>query len=158
MAKPGRPRKPRNLKLIQGTYRKDRDVANPPDPAPKIPPRPSHLGKGVPWGRQSVREWKYYAPLLAKNGLLTELDRAILENFTDALGRRWHYRRMIKEHGDVQTTESGYLSQTPYATLYNKAVEDVGKYAAKLGCDPSSRSGINVERPEKSGNAFEKIG
>ncbi len=70
----GRPRKPTALKQLQGTYRPDRANASEafPDAPLSLDPPPFLSGR-------AKDKWHDVAPMLARNGLLTEAD-------TDTLG------------------------------------------------------------------------
>lgn len=62
-----RPRKPTNLKILEGTFRKDR-AANEPKPVPIAPPKPA-------WLKCAAGEiWKQLAPDLDAVGCLTRVD------------------------------------------------------------------------------------
>jgi len=155
MGKGGRPRKPTQMKLIQGTFRPDRAMANEPQPETGIPTRPTWLGKVVPWGREAIREWDRVAPHLADLKLLSEIDRANLVAYCDAFGRFWYYRRRVAEVGDVQVTETGYRAQNPEMSYMTQALKDLHKFGALFGMSPSDRTRISVpEKKEGSGNAF----
>jgi len=65
-----RPRKPKQLKIVQGTYRKDRANPHEPKPQPRIPSCPWELCD------TAKKEWRRLAPELHQLGLLTALDRA----------------------------------------------------------------------------------
>jgi hypothetical protein len=75
MPRGGQNRKPRQSKIIQGTFRKDRNPSREPEPSivPEPPKPPSGLNR---WAR---REWKRLAAELAEQGLLTIVDLAALE-------------------------------------------------------------------------------
>lgn len=150
MGKRGPAPKPKHLKLIEGTYRRDREAPNAPDPVPVIPSRPSWLGEGVPWGREAVREWSRIVPHLESCRLLTQLDRANLAAYCDAVGRWWHYRREVERVGPVQVTDSGYRAQNPEVGMMNRALEDMAKFGAKFGLSPSDRTRVSAEAPNSS--------
>ena len=72
---PGPPKKPTQLKILQGTFRKDREPENEPEPEKieeEINP-PSHLS----W--MAKKKWKELVPELIELGLLTNIDLGALE-------------------------------------------------------------------------------
>lgn len=159
MGKRGPAPKPTKLKLLQGTYRKDRATANEPEPkVVKAPDYPSDLGKGD-WGRQAIRVWKQLAPRLITNGLLTEVDLFTFMRLCDAYARWWYWRRELKEVGYTQVTASGYRAPQPEVGYFNKANEDLSKLEARFGLSPSDRTRISVdlEKDEKPENPFEAL-
>jgi phage terminase small subunit len=76
--KTGRPRTPTNLKLIKGSYRKDRALKGEPKPAPALPEPPEFLSPGA------KQEWNRVAPELHKLGLLSQIDVAALSCYCEA--------------------------------------------------------------------------
>ncbi len=65
----GRPPKPTQLKVLQGTYRPDR--AN---PGEIFPDAPNDLAPPEWLSERAQAKWNELAPMLASNGLLTECD------------------------------------------------------------------------------------
>ena len=62
------------LALRGGSEHTHRPERKSPEPPSKIPTCPTHLDK------ESKREWRRVAKILDSIGILTELDRSILEN------------------------------------------------------------------------------
>lgn len=90
-------------------------------------------------------EWKYICPLLAANGLLTKLDRAVLAEYCEAYALWLKMVEILAEKDSITfETESGYAQQRPEIGIMNKAAERMMKAGDKLGLSPSARSGINV--------------
>jgi phage terminase small subunit len=76
----GRRPKPRNLKIVQGTFRRDR-AKNEPQPVSIAPSCPRWL----PAAAKS--EWRRLKPELEELGLLTELDRAGFAGYCASVAR-----------------------------------------------------------------------
>ena len=90
-------------------------------------------------------EWRYITPLLAANGLLTKLDRAVLAEYCASYALWIEMQERISEkHGLTFSTESGFEQQIPEIGIMHKAAERMMKAGDKLGLSPSARSGINV--------------
>ncbi|NUN51832.1 MAG: phage terminase small subunit P27 family [Planctomycetaceae bacterium] len=150
----GRKRKPTVLKLLEGTYRKDR--ANPNEAAP----RPSLL-RPPPVLRGEARvEWVRLARELFHLGLLTKVDRAALAIHCADWGNLCRAVRDIEERGAVlQTFETvtdpqGVEHQVlvaerlnPYLRVYRQAKEGVLRTAAEFGMTPAARSKVTAAGP-----------
>ena len=105
------------LKVLKGTNRDDREI-NSPKPKPiagKCPSWVPNMGK---------RFWKEYAPILERNGLLTELDRHsfALLCYTYATWRKAEatlYSEEFKVEG-----YRGKMKRNPVATIAHQARND----------------------------------
>lgn len=141
----GRPPKAKALKVIQGTWRADRDAHRPwiPAKAPRQPPGMSPLARGC---------WQRLAPKLVELGLLTELDR---ESFT-ALCESWAlYRRMealITELGETYETKTGFIRPRPEIGIRDRALSQLQRSCAAFGLEPVSRSRLNLRPAEDRGS------
>jgi P27 family predicted phage terminase small subunit len=139
----GRKPKPTHLKLVTGTFRKDRSSKHEPKPELAIPPVPPELSDDakLEWGRVSVD--------LFKMGLLTSIDRAALAAYCSAYGRWVRAERLLRKIGDegldgiLTKTIQGNFIQHPLIGIANKATRDMVAYAAEFGMTPSSRSRVN---------------
>lgn len=149
MGKRGPAPTPAAVLKLRGTYRPDRDAPNAPNPEAEAPSCPSWLGKAVPWGREATREWKRITPLLERNRIVSELDRANLAAYCDAYARWWYFRRQIARYGTTQVTESGYVAQRPEVSMMNRALEDMKKFGALFGLSPSDRRNVSAQPPEE---------
>src|SRR3954470_22329956 len=78
---PGRPHMPTNLKVLRGTFRKDRVHSAEPQPEAAMPTCPSFLSK------EAKKEWRRLSGELYILGLLTRLDRAALAGYCAAYAR-----------------------------------------------------------------------
>lgn len=147
MAPRGKKPKPTHLKLVTGTFRKDRSSKNEPMPALAIPPVPCELSDDakLEWGRTSID--------LYKLGLLTSLDRAAFAAYCDSWGILIRTRRLLAKMGEggadglLIKTAQGNLIQNPLIGIANKAKRDMVRYAAELGMTPSARARISVPAP-----------
>lgn len=68
----GRPKKPENVKVLQGTFRKDRANAKAPRPRPGIPEAPDWMPP------EAQREWGRVVAELENLGIVCKLDRSDL--------------------------------------------------------------------------------
>ena len=149
VGKRGPSKQPTELKLLNGTFRKDRDKVGP-VPANKMPECPIWLPV------EAKEKWDELAPKLQKLGLLTEIDG-------DEFARYCLFMvRSIDAEGEV---EKGLLvdGAVPGTRVKNPAVQIARDYAAmaskiadKFGMNPSSRNGLDVDKEQKD-DAFERL-
>lgn len=155
--KGGHNRKPRSAKIIQGTFRQDRNPQHEPKPAAieVIPRPPSHLNK------YAKRLWKQLAPHLVDQGLLTELDVFTLELLCDSYGLYMDARDAIFRPVDPETGKrtrrtfaqymEGRNSHTaPEAMILKTAFNEYKALAAEFGLGPASRNRIDIPAPPEN--------
>ncbi len=151
-------RKPRAQKILQGTFRKDRNPKQEPQPEGLIdpPPAPRHLDR---YGKQM---WRRLARDLIDAGLLTSLDMFSLEILCAAYGeyRQAHeaiFRPMDQETGKrTERTIEQYLRgrnahTAPEITVMKAAFSQYKAMLAEFGLGPASRNRIDVapRKPEE---------
>jgi P27 family predicted phage terminase small subunit len=154
----GPPKKPTRLKLIQGTFRKDRAIPNEVKPAVASPVVPGHLSDEakVEWGRLSQE--------LECLGLLSRIDRAALAAYCECWSDWVEACRMCatKDGQDrkVIKTVAGNFIENPYYSIKKRAAELMHKFLTEFGMTPASRSRINA-MPKDGGakaNPFSRLG
>jgi P27 family predicted phage terminase small subunit len=94
---------------------------------------------------------------LYKAGLLTHLDRAALAAYCQAWGRWIEAERMLSKYGSVIKSPSGYLMQSPYLAIANKALAQAMRILTEFGMTPSSRSRIAVPAGPDEVDPFESF-
>ena len=137
----GRPPLPTNVHALRGTRSqvgRDRRGAEP-DPAYLTDlAAPAHL----PESAQTV--WAEFAPRLARNRLLTELDTFALEKLCVAIAR---YRRLTAYTDDklvMHNAETGSYSISPHVLLQQMYANQADGGMAKFGMNPSDRARVLV--------------
>lgn len=128
-------------------------------PDVEIPGCPRHL---LPEAR---KEWRRITPELERYGLISKLDRTALALYCQAWAR-WVWaeeqmQRSMAMHadkaaeaaakgeayagGDGMTipTPGGHVTYSPHWVIANKAMEQVHKFLASFGLDPSSRRAVS---------------
>jgi len=142
----GRPPKPRVLKLLTGTLRKDREAKKPrlrkPAAGAKCPSPPSVMGK------LAREEWRRVAPFLFRRGMLTLQNRSSLAAYCQSYGRWVGYEKVIDEHGATFTTEKGYVCQRPEVTQSQKERLTMLKFATEFGLTPSSDAKFGADETD----------
>jgi len=141
--KQGRKRKPDALKLVQGTFRKDRANPNQLNPDRGIP-KPMN-------GILSKEERKHYyriAKILDKMGIMTEADVIILEILAQALQQYYVACEEVKSQPLVieYKGKNGNRIKTknPWINIMNEERKTVISLLSKFGLDPSARASLNI--------------
>lgn len=129
----GRKPKPSGM----STRRPDRDD----DIEIKLPPCPKHLND------EAKREWRRMGKKLLAVGLVTEVDSGTLALYCQAWARWVEAEAMLAKFGTVVTTPSGFLTQSPYLQIANKAMEQMTRLLVEFGMSPSSRARVTRTAP-----------
>lgn len=133
------PRKPSKLKLLQGTFRKDRSPKNEPKPQPIRSLRP-------PGGLSAAgrKVWKEIAPELARIGVLANVDREMFAVWCEARADWLWAQDTLKKQGKVIKTPNGHLQAHPALTIKRQSADLMRKLGAEFGLTPSARTKIEV--------------
>jgi P27 family predicted phage terminase small subunit len=153
----GRPRKPRQTKIIHGTFRKDRNPIAEPEPpiVPTVPKPPSHLGK---FGKKL---WKDLGARLLREQLLSVLDIEAFEIFCVAYDQ---YRQAYEAMHHVYDPDTGkplrkrttaeYLATHDFQTMIelsvmNRALPFIRAMMQEFGMTPAARNKIDLRNGEE---------
>lgn len=148
---PGPPKKPQELKELDGDIHKERWNRNAPKPEKGIPPCPAHL-KGA-----AKTEWRRIVPELDKLGLLTQIDRAALAAYCEAY-REWSEAcKLMEGKSPIIRTEAGNIIQNPLVGIKHKAAEHMHKFLIEFGMTPASRTRISVTPKGKEIDPMEEL-
>jgi P27 family predicted phage terminase small subunit len=139
----GRKPTPTNLRIIRGNPGKRALPVGEPQVEAGLPPAPRHLS---PTAR---REWRRAGTLLARLGLVTAIDRALLASYCSAWSRLVDAEEKLREFGTIVKTPNGMLVQSPYLQIANKAIEQLAKIAPEFGMSPSSRTKVATASPSQ---------
>ncbi|ATQ55043.1 phage terminase small subunit P27 family [Paracoccus yeei] len=147
----GRKPLPTQLKLVKGTARPHR--LNPAEPTPSvaIPDPPEHLDA------EAAAKFTDMATLLARHGVMTELDAGALARYV-VIWRRWlDAEAEVKRRGPVVKTVGGNIIQNPFLAVANKCLAQMGQIESEFGLTPSSRSRIRTAAPAETSDPFEEF-
>jgi P27 family predicted phage terminase small subunit len=124
------------MKVVQGTFRKDR--ANPGEAKPKtqLPPCPDYL-KGT--ARQGYFR---IGRKLERIGVLTEVDDLALIGLCQSWAEYLEATEQVRKTGMLVKAPSGYPILNPYIVLANQALKRVKSFLTEFGMTPSSRTRI----------------
>lgn len=149
----GRPKKPTNLRLLQGNPGKVKINPNEPKPEVCIPDPPEFLDG------YALMEWHRVAPMLETLGLLSKIDTMALAAYCQCYERWRKAEEAIKsDKGMTITTEKGNVIQSPHVSIANKAMAQMHKFLAQFGMSPASRAGVTakIREPESPLAKFKK--
>ena len=141
----GRKPKPTQLKVVQGTFRRDR--ANPSEPKPRkqLPPCPDFL-EGT-----ARKEYFRIGRKLQRIGVLTEVDDLALIGLCQSWAEYVEATEQVRKTGMLVKSPSGYPIFNPYVVLANQALKRVKAFLTEFGMTPSSRSRIIAGPADDSG-------
>ena len=143
------PRKPTNLKIIEGNPgKRPLNTDEPQPPAGISCPR---------WlSADARREWKRIKPVLESCRILTKADLAMLASYCQAWADYKQVTRALNAM-DSHVIDSPQGSRiAPEVHLQRKFFEIILKAGAKLGLSPADRTGIKVP-PSGSGGKWGDI-
>ena len=144
-----RPRKPTQLKVLQGSrVRSDREAAsNAAQPTLAIPPCPDWLDA------KSRKQWDKIAPQLVALGLLSVIDGDLFGAYAETSAR---YGDVCTKLEDVDTwigkTPNGFQVQTALVSIRNTLQKQLISLGREFGLSPAARSSIKVDVAQ--GNLF----
>ena len=150
MARKGPAPRPAKLKMLDGTYRADRDGPLGPEPAAGEPPMPDWLPD------RAKAEWRRLAPKLLALGLLSELDLAALTAYCVAVSELEAATRTLEKDGRLVAvpvvTKSGEtvgarLRPHPAVAMQRSAAALVRGFQAEFGLSPSGRTRVKASPP-----------
>lgn len=136
--------KPTALKQLEGTYRPDR--ANGSEIFPDLPvdlDAPEYLTDAA------RTKWDEVAPVLARNGLLTECDLDTLAVYCQTWVRWLEAEAEINVHGTTSIAKTGYQQVSPWVTIAKQCRSDLLKLGDRLGLNASARSRISIQPPSE---------
>ena len=133
----GRKPKPTHLKVLHGTFRKDR--------AAKHEPQPSGTAVCPSWLDSTAKaEWRRLAPELIRLGLLTSVDRDAFAAYCQCVTKWRQAQSDIETNGLILTTPKGFRQKNPAVTICFEALSQMRAYSSLFGLSPSDRSKLSV--------------
>ena len=135
--KPGPPKKPAELKLLQGNpggRRLPKREAELPDASP-VPP----LLNG-----RAREEWDRVYPMLKRHGLLKTIDREVLICYCQAVHDYDWAVRTIRKQGRVARAGNGTKIPHPALVIQKRAAAEILKFSAQFGMTPAARAGMDI--------------
>ncbi len=138
----GRPPKPTRLRLLEGNPGKRTISTAEPKPKSEKPTCPAQLDD------EAKREWKRVIRELAAARLISKLDRAALAAYCQSWSRWIEAESMIRKHGVVVNSPTGWPIQSPYLAIANRAMAQMTTFLCEFGLSPAARTRIQVRADE----------
>lgn len=137
---------PDRWKRLTGAYRADRSTGDP------IELPPATLDPPEGFEGPALAQWERVTGLLARAGVLSELDHAVLVSHCRAWAEYEAAEARIAEEGAVITGQRGGLLPNPWVTIRDRAARRVMQTGAVLGLTPAARKHVRVAFPPKPSN------
>ncbi len=135
-------RKSIKAKILQGTFRKDRDGNR---NEPKIEPAKT-LERPTWFSEDEVEVWNYTLPILIDMNVVTRADLWITITHVCACARFKAAERAIDADGLVIQTPTG-IKKNPAVTIADEAVKQIRQTCDALGLTPAARAALSVPPP-----------
>lgn len=132
--------KPRDRKILEGTFRKDRDTGPTLEPTrlEKVPPAPRWLSK------LARKEWKRIASELVSKNALSVNDIGTLEGYCASYGRAVAAEQALADAGTLVMVAPQGMIPRPEVNIAKQAWAEVRSFAAKLGATPADRTRVRT--------------
>lgn len=114
---------------------RNKTVPLPPVQIPDCPPGLDGIAR---------EQWDYITQLLAAEGLISRLDRAIVEAYCRTYARWRHADDQVTATGEVVANASGTPVVSPWARVRDTAAKQLIAIAQELGLSASSRAKIKI--------------
>ena len=143
---------PTKMKLVKGTFRKDRANPDEPDYEIELPEPPVFLNA---LGRV---EWDRMAEFFFSQGLLTKVDMAALASYCHLYGRWAEAETRLNVEKLLIETKSGNIIQNPLLGVANTALREMNKCLKEFGMTPASRSKVSTKKSKRKADPWSGFG
>lgn len=143
----GRPKKPQELAILHGDFKKNpqRLNKNAPLVSRELPICPEHLD-------DIARErWQFVVTQLTNMQLQSLVDGPLIEQYCRAYSQWRKMLKLIDEHGYTVSTSDGAEKVSPYVTIEGRLWDQMERALGKFGFNPSARSSLYVQKRPDSG-------
>jgi P27 family predicted phage terminase small subunit len=135
----GNKRKPRELKVIEGTFRQDREVEHPPKLEDSLPLPPKRISPAA------LVIWNEIVPDLYAAGLLKRIDKnniAVYCQFTEDF---YAASEKVQLEGTTIVTTGGNVIENPQVSIMKRFAELMFKFGVEFGIGSAvMRSRIDI--------------
>ena len=157
MAKTGRPRKPTQMKVLEGNRGKRPLPANEPKPAPA-----TKDVKPPTWmNTDGKKMWKRLVPILQRLQLLTEADLESFSMLCQSWGDYVEHVKDIKKNGKycIYVNKGGGANEVerPAVKLMHRAYERYKALCSEFGLTPASRTRIEIKPSDEEYDPMEAL-
>jgi P27 family predicted phage terminase small subunit len=143
MGKRGPKPTPTRILQMRGSWRGNSRLSEPQLPAQTPEPPQSLIG-------EALAEWSRICPVLARAGVLTAADRAVLVTYCQIWSDLQEIEQSCRKDGKLaplMQTAAGNWVQNPIIGLRNTLRKQLREYAALLGITPADRSRVSSAGP-----------
>ncbi len=98
----------------------------------------------MPLDKVGLAEWHRIAPILHREGRLSDADAPALALYCDAFARYLFARKDLMGNGVCITTETGATKANPAAAVVKEASATMTRILGSFGCNPSDRSRLGL--------------
>lgn len=151
MTKTGRPSVPAEIKKLTGTYRQDRAKKGVSFELVTAVPKPE-----VWMSEKGKKYFKTQCELLISHRLLDIANVQLVAIMAEEWALYEKACRMLKDEGEVFSTEKGYQQQSPWVGIRNNAQKNYREVASLFGLDLLSSQKIGSHGKEE-GDDFTKL-
>lgn len=138
MPRGGQNRKPSHLKALKGTDRPSRERETP-KPLPIAPDMPDWLDA------RAQEFWRKMAPMLERQGLLTEIDGPAFAVLCDTYSQIIAATEEIAKDGATVPGTQGTMKKHPGWTIRNQLAQQFRLLCAEFGITPAGRNRLDVD-------------
>lgn len=147
----GRKQKPNNLKLVQGTQRKDRENSEAPTPVDASPRAPGGVDA-------EVAEWfGRLVGRLEQEGRASTSHTEIIWLTADALAEMEKCRQTAEDNGRYYEAENGLWKKHPAVNDYHEARRHAHSLLAELGLSPVTFGKTSKLDQGETGSRYKKF-
>lgn len=158
----GRPKKPTNLKVLEGNPGKRPLPQNEPKPLPISPMCPTWLNA------DAKRMWKKLVPALEKMRLVTSIDGEALAAACQSYGIWVECEKYFKKKDDdgklfgrtyLYENKNGSVNELPrpQVAIGNKALSEFRAFCSEFGLSPASRTRIEIPKFGEEDDPMERL-
>lgn len=145
-------KKPQNVKLLEGTYRKDRDLSGLEfKSVSEIPTVPEYLSDSA------KQYFKNICNTLIEYNLLTTADVFIIVQLAEALEIQETAYENIKNGNSVQLSPNGYQTVAGWYSVWEKTSKKIAELSNLFGLNPSAREKFNIKKKEEEINELQNL-
>ncbi len=150
----GRPRKPTNLKILDGSYRPDKDGD------PDLIPQPKRVASIQPpndLGVDGTKYWNDNYDELSRLGLLTVVDLPQFLELCVLVDKAKHCEQVMADEGAWYHTDKGNILRHPASLQRDKYVAEKMALIRQFGMTPSSRNTLQIKQQAEKSVEFQPL-
>ncbi len=154
----GRPKKPTQLKKLEGTAREDRLLKN-----EMMPSKICHVPSAPTWmSKDAKKEWKATCADMIELDMLYRVDLGLLAAYCVEMSNYINAVKELQKPGEgfvidiVRSDGSKYPMLNYWNTVKNQSLKNALSIATQFGFTPSARTRISAT-PKDEEDAFEKL-